>query len=314
MVGNPYPFDVSWDRILDSSRIDSTLLAGPYGYDPISRSWSTPETTRVVKAWKGMCVFNGSAVSMVLRMPSIAAAAMPAGRGLATSSIRLGVKAWQSGGNDSGRVWVGIDSGARTGIDRLDNIQPPIPGKSLNLSMPAPAGAVFAGRYFTDVRPPSDSGVSWNLRLDGLQPNKTVNLALFRGAADSSMPVWIQDVKSGRWLEAGETMDFAGGQETSREFVLLAGAAPLKRPDLSRFGLAGRARGIAWYLPDGLGRGRVTLELYDLNGRRIAKLVDEELDPGVYARDIRTPLAFGRMIAVLTAGGQRRTLAIVLAR
>ena len=78
--------------------------------------------------------------------------------------------------------------------------------------------------------------------------------------------------------------------------------------------MASRARGIAWYLPEGIGRGRVTLELYDLNGRRVAKLVDEELDPGAYARDIRTPLAFGRMVAVLNAGGQRRTLAIVVAR
>jgi hypothetical protein len=160
----------------------------------------------------------------------------------------------------------------------------------------------------------SDSGAQWTVRFNGLQANRPLSMVFDRAESDSTIPVWIFDSKSGRWLEASDDMDFAVGKETTREFKVLVGATPRVRPDMSRFGLASRAHGVGWYIPDGMGRTRVKIDIYDLRGRRMLALVDEDMDPGVYSRDIRDVFAVSRLVIVLDAGGQRRTLGTIIAR
>jgi hypothetical protein len=314
MVGNPYPFDVDWDRIADSSGTDENQVRGPYSYDPTTRIWSTPDTTKVLKAWQGMAVYNASHLPISLRIPGIASQGRPAARAMAaTNSFRMGIRGWQGAG-DTNSVWVGIDSTAKPGMDPFDNPTPPVPSMGTNLSLAAPSGARSTQSFFTDVRPMSDTGAQWTLRFHGLQANRPLSLGLDRAIADSTIPVWIFDSKSGRWLEASTNMDFAVGKESSREFKILVGATPRVRPDMSRFGLASRAHGVGWYLPDGMGRTRVKIDVYDLRGRRLLSLVDEDMDPGVYSRDIAAVFAVSRLVVVLDAGGQRRTLGTIIAR
>jgi len=314
MVGNPYPFDVAWSRIVDSSGFDASGVRGPYGYDPVARIWSTPDTTRTLKAWKGVAVYNATSRAIALRIPGIESVGGVAARAMAaTNSFRLGIRGWQMGGDTTG-VWVGIDSTAQNGLDGFDNPTPPVPSKALALALQAPVGARAAQSFFTDVRPMSDTGTSWSLRLTGLQANRPVSLGFARETIDSTIPVWIFDAKSGRWLEASGNLDFAVGQETSREFKVLVGAAPGIRPDMSRFGLASRAHGLAWYIPDGMGRTRVKIDLYDLRGRRVLSFVDEDMDPGIYSRDIAQVFALSRMVVVLDAGGLRKTIGTILTR
>ena len=174
--------------------------------------------------------------------------------------------------------------------------------------MDIPAAYAGGAPLFTDVRPPSDTGVHWTLHVSGLRPKTPLTIHLAKTGADTSMQVWILDAKSGRWLEYQPEMTFAVWGETQREFQVVAGAAPRSLLDLSRFGLSNRPHGVSWYIPQDMGRTHVRIDLYNIQGRDLLRLVDEDMDPGAYSRDITQRFPTERLITVLRAGGRMSAL------
>lgn len=312
MAGNPYGFDVGWAQVRQQSGLDSLAVYGPYGFDGVSKAWSVPDTAKVWKAWSGVAMLNSTGHAVTLNVPGIAPTTASAREASMTSSqFRLGLRGWQRS-DDTVRVWMGIDPALDTAKNRLDNPLPPMPGSELAMSMPsAKAGGA---PLFTDVRAPTDSGVKWTIHVSGLRAKTPLLINLAKTGPDTSLAVWILDEKSGRWLEYEPQMSFAVGSETQREFQVVAGAAPRVLLDLTRFGLVNRPHGVSWYIPQDMGRTRVRIDLYDIQGRDLLRLVDEDMDPGAYGRDITQRFPTERLITVLRAGGRHSTLGAMQVR
>ena len=305
MVGNPFDFDVGWSQVKTLSGLDTLQVYGPYSYDGADKTWSVPDTFQTWRAWTGIALLNSTGRTVTLDVPSIPPSASSARAMAASTQFRLGIVGWQKA-NDTARVWVGIDPAAAAGMNKYDNPVPPIPDRILAMTLPARNGA--AGSLFTDVQPPADTGVVWTVHVSGLLPKVPLNLQLSKIGSDTALPIWVLDVKSGRWIEYQPQMNFAVGSETQRDFQVRASLTAPPNLDLSRFGLENRAGALSWYIPQSMGRTRVLINFYDLRGRIVFHFVDEAMDPGAYTRAIGARLPRTEMIAVLRAGGLQSSL------
>jgi autotransporter-associated beta strand protein len=306
-VGNPLGFDVDWRQIRKLSGLDTMTIFGPYRFDAARQSWSTPDTTSVLPAWGGVAVLNSTGRSVDILVPSIASGAYAPRTHASTGLFRFELTGSQ-GADTAQRIWMGIDAAAKVGWNNLDFPLPPCPSASLKVSMPAPFGAGTDLPFFTDVRPPTDSGARWTVRVSGIRQGIPLTIDLSSTNSDTSFHVWIRDEKSSRWLPAARGMEFAVGSETTREFQVMAGATPRDIPLSRRFSLGTSGRAIAWSLPDDMGRTRVKIELLDMLGRKTATLLDETMDPGSYVRDFPMPYSLSQQIVFLSAGGRQQAL------
>jgi hypothetical protein len=305
-VGNPYGFDIAWSQVRKQSNLDSLAVYGPYAFDGAGKSWSIPDTATVWKAWSGAVMLNSSGRKITFNVPGIAfvpASARVAGVG--ASGFRIGLRGWQRS-DDTARLWMGIASAMDVAPRNLTHPLPPVPGRELVMAIPAARAG--GAPLFADTRPPSDSGARWTIDVSGLRADTPLTIDLAKTGSDTTTQVWILDVKSSRWLEYEPRMSFAVGSETTRQFMILAGAAPQSILDLSKFGIASRSHGISWRIPQDMGRTRVRIDFYDIEGKILLRLVDEEMDPGAYSRDFSMPFPTQRSIAVLRAGGRQMTL------
>jgi hypothetical protein len=305
MVGNPFDFDVGWSQVKTLSGLDTLQVYGPYGYDGAGKTWSVPDTFQTWRAWTGIAMLNSTGRTVTLDIPSIPPSTSSARALSSSAQLRLGIVGWQKA-NDTARVWVGIDPAANAGMNKFDNPVPPIPDRVLAMTLPARNGAT--GSLFTDVQAPADTGVVWTVHVSGLLPKVPLNLQLSKIGSDTTLPIWVLDVKSGRWIEYQPQLNFAVGSETQRDFQVRASLTAPPNLDLSRFGLENRAGGLSWYIPQSMGRTRVLINFYDLRGRIVFHFVDEAMDPGAYTRSIGARLPRTEMIAVLRAGGRQSSL------
>lgn len=301
-VGNPLGFDLSWRQIWRLAGADSSSLTGPYEFDGATQGWSIPDTTKRWGSWKGAAIFNRSNRTVELRIPSVPDGGLGASSARKANAmepplLRLSVQASQAG-NTSSPVWMGVDR-----IHRAWRL-PPSPRWSLQTSVEDPKRPGSA--LLSDVRTPADSGNLWTLRVSGLTPHQPLTLRWARTGTDTATVVWIRDDKSSRWLSVAEQTELTIGEEDERSFQVLAGAVLGPRaPRPFSVGLRGAA--LFWSIPDRLGRTHVRIEAFDPRGRRLASLVDEQMDPGSYGRAFRLSSPTGQVLLVLTAGTEQTT-------
>ncbi len=300
-VGNPLGFDLSWRRVWGNAGGDSAALIGPYEFDGASQGWSIPDTTMRWGAWRGAAILNRSDRAVELQVPSLPE---EAGKGLARQAkdatspmVRISVRASQSE-RTAFAVWMGVDR-----IRKAWSL-PPGPHSQPQAAVEDPRQPRIS--LLSDVRLPSDSGSTWTLRVTGLAARQPLSLHWTRSGTDTASEVWIRDDKSTRWLPLSELTELAVGDEDERTFqVLVGGVAGLKGPRAFAVGVRGAA--LAWSLPDRLGRSHVRIEAFDPRGRRLALLVDEQMDPGSYGRALRLFSPTGQVLLVLSAGAERTT-------
>jgi len=312
-VGNPLGFDVDWRQIRKLSGLDSLAIFGPYRFDASKQAWTTPDTTGSLPAWGGVAVLNSTGRAIDLKIPSIASGAFAARTQSLPSRWRFALGGSQ-GTDTAQRIWMGLDPLASAGWNASDFPLPPSPTTGLRVYLPAPSGAATTSPFLTDVRPPTDSGVVWTVHVGGLRPKTPLVLDLAKTGTDTTISVWVRDVKSSRWLVASRSMDFAVGDETSREFQVVAGASPRDIVALRKFSLGNRGRALAWSLPDDMGRTRVKLELLDMLGRKTSTLLDENMDPGSYQREFAMPRSLSQQIVLLSAGGKQQAMILLRTR
>jgi len=298
-VGNPLGFDVSWRQIRNLSGLDSLSVTGPYVFDGPSQSWNLPDTTSSWPSWKGVAILNSTGRTVVLRVSSLpdATATAAARQATATSSgTRVSFTLAQTS-SVSSSLWIGRAATART------LPLPPTPSAGVQAWLVAADGSTAD---LLDLRASTDT-TSWLVRATGLVPRTPATLTFGSATGDSTEAPWVHDDKSGRWIAAGRSLEFAVGDEQDRTFRIRFGQ-PAAVAGKRVFGFDTRGRTLLWDLPDQMGRVRVRVDAFDPLGRRLAVLVDEDMDPGSYSRslDVRSPT--GQMLLVLSAGGQRRTL------
>lgn len=305
-VGNPLGFDLPWTEVLSASGLDSSEIVGPYAFDAPAQGWTIPDTSRVWPAWKGVALFLAGAKAADLLVPSLSAEAAggrtfakSAARVQADGGFRLSVSAAQPGDTAS-KVWIGVAATARS------YPMPSMPAFGMRSVLLEPGNGSLP--FLSVVRGSDEADPSWTWHLSGLAPGVPLVLDLSREDADTARQVWLHDVKSDRWLPAAGRLEIAVGAETERTFAFRAGPSPEGRGIARAFGFENRGPLVAWSLPDEMGRVRVRIDAYDLRGCLLENVVDEELDPGAYARVLPVRSPIHQYLLVLRAGGRKQTL------
>jgi len=300
MVGQPLGFDVSWSDIRARSGLDSLAVEGPFAFDGAAQGWSLPDSQASWRSWSGAAFLNSSGRTVVLQVPSIPSGTV-APRSAATGDLpsRVGIRATQAG-RASSTLRLG-----RTGT-RIPLMAPlpPSPATTLVAAFRSP---LRPWPLLAEIRASDDTSRTWSLSVSGLVPREPLTLDIADGDHDTTLSAWVLDARSGRWLPAAGRMEFAVGDETSREFAFRA-ARPAGADATRPYSVAVRdGRRLLWSIPDEAGRLPVRIELRDLAGRLVGVLVDESMDPGSYARDLPARAGGEPLVVRMTAGGTRRS-------
>jgi hypothetical protein len=305
-IADPFDFPVAWTSVRRSG-----LVEGPQAYTPGNATpWSSVD---VLRPFEGYFVFNGAPSSAPPETiwvqptewiaPTVANG--PADGGSSTGAIDAATRPWSivvqatsDGRADESRV--GFDPHARDGYDPLDVRQPPAPpGPVLLLSVVHPEWADRPGLYRQDVRPLHAGAAVWEFEVRSAVPGEPVRLEL---RTERPLPSGLVLIDH----EVGSAIDLRGpegslpsyrilskGPGRPYRFALVAGAADsvaeleeamLEVP--ARLALdpavpnpSRDANRIRYALPR---PAPVTLEVFDVMGKRVVTLLDHESQAAGY--------------------------------
>ncbi|HEX7070066.1 MAG TPA: PQQ-binding-like beta-propeller repeat protein [Rhodothermales bacterium] len=284
LVGNPFAFPVAIDDFLgDASRI------GERAYFDGVEMIQVGQDVEVLRPWEAMFLRNSSPGPITVLVPPVAAAPNGNGPNVVASKraaedfvLRLELATSDRSFRDT-QNWVGLSGDGQTS----HLLEAPAPPAGLRLS-------ILDGdaRYARLVRPATGDGATWNLEMD-LPPtleNARVNLTV---VPETSVPpdavVRLVDEESGRVLADGDAALSVRleGDNRSRRFMLLIGsesfvelATPIERDFVLHPNYPNPFRGetTLWFsVPVD---ARVSLEIFDVLGRRVRTLADQNWTAG----------------------------------
>jgi hypothetical protein len=345
-VGNPFVFPVAW-----SSVRSSVPLEAPVAFDPRLGTHGdyAAEPASVLAPFEGYFVENPSARPETLYVPPVEMRVRPAasrshagtGRPAAVAadrhSWRLQLALRGAAGQDAGNI-LGVEPTARDEYDALDAREPPAaPGGWVQLCFANDGWDTRPGTYRRDMRAPNDAGHAWDLEVRGA----TSETLLLEPSTEMPLPPDLALALLD--LEQGTRMDLRApdGSFTPYRVLAPAGGRPyrlrvlagtadwVERQSLEATGLPERFAAqqnspnpfhhgtrIRFGLPRAT---HVTLEIFDVQGRRVATLVNRErLPAGWHVRLWDGSAAGGRAAASgvyfyrLRAGDQVVTKRMVL--
>ncbi len=228
MIGNPFAFSVAWSSVMvDGARADQdSLVSGPFGY-----SGSYQKKDRL-DPFLGYWVNNDHATAITLQVPpteavtSAAAATVASATGDKNDWI-VRVEAESNDARDDAEV--GVAAFARDGLDRLDDLDPPMsPGDAVSVY------AIADRRRSRDMRDAAswrhDGGVAWALDVGKNfthdRAGDDVTLTFDMGAVPTDQRVVLLDRKLGREVDLRGTPVYT---------VLLGDRATVAKPEDARF-------------------------------------------------------------------------------
>lgn len=223
---------------------------------------------------------------------------------------------------------VAID--AAEGLDALDRPEPPVIGDYVRVAFPHEDWDSVFSLYSTDARPAAaQASTSWTFSV---QTNVETAVRLrFEDldAVPAAYAVWLVHEQTGVWqdLRASASYRLAGvSANTPRTMRLIVGAPAEVQARRQQEQALPRGFEVESYpnpfasvttvrygLPEA---GRVRLSVYDLLGKRVATLVENEEREAGYHTAVWEPqgLASGIYVYVLEAGSQRLTGKLSLVR
>jgi hypothetical protein len=305
-IGSPFAFPVAWASVGGSA---TAGVSTPYAWDPAGGEYVFDQP--VLEPWAGYFVENTTGAPVVLTVfPVSAGGERVAAGGAEGYRLRLraeAVGAAAPGYRDTQNV-LGFAEEAAAGRDRFDRAEPPPPGEHVRLSFLDGGGVTAPARLGHSFQPDAGEGAAWEAEV-------AATAALLRGGA-LTVRVGLEDEGAARPdgyglyvldLERTAALPLEGSEDgsTAAFEVTLSAAEPARRLRVvvgTEAFAAQAAGGIplvpldyallraypnpsrgAVVIPYQLAeRGPVTLEVYDLLGRRVAVLVDREQDGGRY--------------------------------
>jgi hypothetical protein len=325
IISNPFGQDVSWAQV-NAAHSDS--LRSLWRFDG---SFAEADTFRSARVGEAFYFLNDTGLDS-LKVPyptgSSSKSQIHNKTGGKSESPLVTVRARPENGNSpTSAVKVGFDKEAAEGLGRLDEPAPPGRFSEVSLRLQAPGEVPPRRRsLMTERRPPTDvseEGHTFDLRLqargggpaqitaDGLNAIRSEEAKLLRPSTGRSYdlaegsPVAIEEVDSTAVLQlAIGSASYV--EEQARQIV----------PDEVRLtSYPNPARGqvtIDYTLPEA---EEVTLEVYDVLGRRVATLEKGRKEAGRHQVDLQAKrLSSGVYFGRLEAGEQARTQKITVVR
>jgi len=168
MIGNPYPFETSFE-------LDQSLFRGPITYGWKIEGWSQESTLR---PWAGYAVYNrgDSHESVILKpvqiSPTLAREKEPQPDGWKLNLTAYG-KTYVDPGNAIGRL-----SGSLEGMDYRDNPEPPYLGGYVSLVMPRKEWNENISNFTSDIRSFDEENGIWDIELRVKKETGPVTISL----------------------------------------------------------------------------------------------------------------------------------------
>jgi len=297
-IGSPFAFPIPWSSVEGADRVE-----GPFLFD--GESGFLPDQ-ELLEPWNGYFVLNPGPEPVVLQIPARPEATpLPVTASSASDAdaqrpvadgYRLTLSATLPDGRRDLRNVVGTHPAAREGRDRFDASEPPPIGPHVRLS-------VLDGehRLSHSFRPVGGAGQSWDLEITTAEERTRATSVTLRLSGLDTLPAgqqaFLVDTKAGAAFPLSgnrtRTPLPAGAQPLSLQLIVgtaafadaaSSGAAlrPLRTALLP--GYPNPLRGGSTTVPYTLAEaGSVQIEIYDLLGRRVRRLVDANRPAGSYS-------------------------------
>ncbi len=289
LIASPFNFPVHRESL---SLLNSETTISLRSFE---RGWNIVD---VMDAWKGYALFvskpaeQSSETKMYLLVePKAAPGRVSKVNGFVTNSpddwrVRIAASSGSLHDRDN---WVGIKSGADVNYDRFELAEPPVIGNYLKVSFPRPEWNLAAAEFSTDFRPVGDDQQVWQFEVSTNRSGANVDLDFeFLGALPVNSEIFLIDeaLQQSLNLQASKHYRFKAGKAGSRKLLkLIVGSTEFAQEQAGDFGLTpaefallpnfpnpfNPETSIRYNLPEA---GAVTLEIFDLLGRRVSTLVD----------------------------------------
>ena len=334
-IGNPFPFPVAWSDVQRPASVRPPFAYGPTGY----RS-----DVQVLAPWEGVFVYNAADSTVTIQVPPVdtsgAATSRPPTRPKTeaqTSGYRLRAQAsvFRKGTRLRDQAtWLGFADAADEGFGPKDRAKPPGIGPRVRLDVTADNGPALS----RSIKPPTADGAAWDLRVglhlgERLSSSKKVSIALAEtGRRPEGFKRYVIDRDRERRLPVtnGTVTVKLPKKDPTRRLRVIVGTEAFARTNSDGVPLAIEQTKLRANAPNPFRESTtihyqlaeqqsVSIAIFDVLGRRVRTLVDEQKSAGVHRVDW-APDATGRALASgvyfcrMEAGSYTSTRKLVLVR
>ena len=325
---NPFAFPVAWSSVIQSGNVEA-----PVYYDSDVQDYVYDVS--VCYPWEGYFFYNSGTAPTTITVPPVEAAVpmekfnpkrMIAHQNDFVLQLSVSVPGFKVIDTQN---YLGLLRNASAGFDDEDIPEAPPIGDYVRLSV-IEDGVRFAGNF----KPLNEEGQKWKLVLDSSLPfESTVQIGLTEtGRLPVSMELYIFDMYDQYRLSVNEgSFEVRLGKGSIRHLYILIGSKEFAEEHNEGISLVPLEFALYQNYPNPFNpqttvdytvgkRGRVTLEIFDILGRRIRTLVDETQSPGKYSvlwdglNDSGQPVAAGVYFSRLTASEFKGSKKLVLIR
>lgn len=291
MIGNPFPYTVSWTNSFRGDSVQRVL----WGYT--NGDYDT--TTTVMEPFKGYWIFNRSVRPQTVRINAspVTGTSLQKREGerndLAPEEWKAQVRLHSHAGTDA-MNFIGVLSNARDGWDDEDFVKPP--------SSPS-SGAVLAVRNHgvrlsADYRAFNTEGNSWDCSVTGSSSDGPLRFSVdMVGELPDGFSLYIIDLQAERIYDTRlmPVVEFTfSGVETSRSFRLIAGTSGYVGEHSNGIPMVPLEYSLSQNFPNPFNpstainytlahSGKVKLDIFNVLGQKVRTLVDAQQGIGAYS-------------------------------
>ncbi len=292
MVGNPFPYSVSWKNSSVPDSVERVLWSFENGnYD---------STTTVMKPFRGYWIKNRGKLPKIIRISSLQVTGTGNIPKQQNDPIEMEPGEWKiqlavrSASARDEQNFVGVMNGATDGLDDLDFSKPPVsPSGYVSLAMRNSEGKLAA-----DYRSHSSDGYVWDLDMVSSQPNIPISIVFTKfGGIDRSFKIYLLDNKLERVYDMTGQSEYSftlGKTENTRSFRLIVGGDDFAERHLNGVPLVPVEYSVSQNFPNPFNpsttiqyslshSGAATVEIFNILGQKIRTLVNEFQSIGHYS-------------------------------
>ena len=287
-IGDPFAFPVDWGLIENAG----LLLQAPLRFNPDTQEYELDQL--ILEPWEGYWVYNPTSsiinlnvspnVSLLKHQGSLFTA-------LKGDEFVVQLKAYLGSGQKDQQNFVGMMEGAKDDMDRFDVMKPPAISDAVELSIES--GKSIYARNVVNV---SKDGAFWDFRVSTKSPGQAYRLALDRlSALPETFRIWVLDRDREIPIDMNEgSVELAAAGSGQSHFRIIIGTEEFAKIHSENISLQPNTYALYQNYPNPFNpattityqlkeKGDVTLEIFDILGRRVASLVNNVVQsPGVH--------------------------------
>ena len=276
-IGNPFAFPVAWDSIQKSSE----SLQGPILWN------SDPEQNTLIP-WAGYWINNISGTEVTLSIPPLESTGMKKEqvyKNICPDEFILQIKEFNRDWTEDIHNYVGMLKNAKDGNDKYDIMEPPPISEKTNLTITRDGT-----EYIQNIVPVSSNGAFWDLAIHSNQSDKFVRLEFEK---KSTLPeyfkIWFLDKNRMVSLPVVDNcLEFQLPEGGKGFYRLIIGKEEFAKQNSDKIPLVPLEYSLIQNYPNPFNsttkitynlreKSRVTLEIFDILGRKVDILINNEL-------------------------------------